>query len=308
MPERFRFLIDETSLTSASDATPVALNGVFDMLADHIESLRAHTVGKLSDIWNQTIGEHSLADWLFDPSLGLERVAATALSVALDRTPDWDKSWDSSELATAVMIDGVSQEAASVSAAVREMREKRATACISASPSRAGRLPVDDAEGSVDLHFTTSAFDALSFFRELPEIENFDEDAYFENARFAFPNLRFVRERTRFKYFDESYDTVRAKVTAHLAILNDEAQTILKTKDHADVKVGRFGSLGISASGESSQTKADKSAMRQREVTVDGSTVICDWHTKIRPHIDRIYFNGTSSDRVVVGVFRDHLD
>ena len=44
--------------------------------------------------------------------------------------------------------------------------------------------------------------------RDLPEVEDLGEDEYFKNAAHAFPELLFVRSRTRFSAFDEPYLTM----------------------------------------------------------------------------------------------------
>ncbi len=47
--------------------------------------------------------------------------------------------------------------------------------------------------------------------------------------------------------------------------------------------------------------------MRQRRITFGGGEITLDWHTKLRPHLDRIYFSATARPYVVVGVFHKHL-
>jgi hypothetical protein len=207
-----------------------------------------------------------------------------------------------------VDIAGQPREAISVSAAARETCAGRATGCLSARPSHSGLLHVVTDQYVNHLHFIGEKGDVLKFFRDVPEVEDLDEDSYFQNAKFAFPNVIFARDQTRFGNFDESYKTIRSKVTLHLSVISDHARNILTAAEPAGIKETRFGSHGVEASGESAQTKADQRAIRQREVRVVGQSVLCDWHTKIRRHIDRIYFNATSLKLVVVGVFRDHLD
>ncbi len=48
--------------------------------------------------------------------------------------------------------------------------------------------------------------------------------------------------------------------------------------------------------------------MRQRKVLYEGREVNLTWHTKIRSHLDRIYFTATAGPYVIVGVFHKHLD
>lgn len=306
--ERFRFLIDEAGLRLFTDSKPDELNSALERLVEIIQEVRAHPIGKLSSVWEEQIGQHPLYDWLFDHTLGIDRDVAGALQVALSRTPDWDTLWGTAGISVEVAIGATKEVAFSVAAAARETRARRATACLSPHLSRSGRLSVIAADGPTGVHFVCEPAHVRAFFRDVPETEDLDEDGYFENAPFAFPNLHFVRDRTRFNNFEERYETVRPRVTAHLAVLNDHAKAILCLPDGPAAKIGMFGSHGVEASGESPKTRHDQDAMNQRDVHVDGEVVVCNWHTKIRRHLDRIYFNATSHDRVIIGVFHRHLD
>ena len=308
MPERFRFLIDEGSLSEVALEGAERLSEAFESLVAIVQETREHGVGKHTSVWEAQLGGHRLYEWLFENARGIDREVATALQIALDRSPDWDAAWPPSGLPEEVEISGVAQKAISVSAAIRETRQGHAVGCLSCRASRSGRLPVLMDGLSTDVHFISLSGDVLAFFRDVPEIEDLDEDAYFANARYAFPRVRFVRDRTHFRHFEESYKSIRRRVTAHLSVINDHGRSVLDSAEPASAKQARFGSYGINASGESAQTRADKKAMKQREVSVGDRVIVCDWHTKLRPHIDRIYFNATSTTTVVVGAFRDHLD
>lgn len=313
MAEQLRFLIDEDTLhppqhtghEAASD--PVQLAEGFERLVETVQVVGGHTVGKLSAIWEYTLGDHVLAEWLFNPSLGIDRLVAQALIAALGRMPDWDGAIDRQGLSATVAINGDLCDATSVAAAMGETAAARATACLSASPTRRGPKFVETQEASALVHFITEHSDMLLFFREIPEIENLSEVAFFANARFAFPDIRFVPQKTDFGKFDEPYLSIRPKVSSHLAILNDHAKVVLSSTETAAEKSTRLGALGVVASGENSNTKSNRKAMAERDVEVDGRSISCDWHTKIRPHLDRIYFNATSHDAVIVGIFSRHL-
>lgn len=310
MPERFRFLVDETALREAASGGVGDACRAFEHLVAIVDGVRSHSVGKLSQIWEEQIGPYPLYEWLFNQELGMDRDTARACQVVLDRTPDWDAAWESCGLPVTVSLPNGALGGISVAAAARATQAGHATGCLSPLEPRSGGLPVAYEEGVVvTIHFIAALpSDALRFFRSIPATESMDERAYFENARFAFPDLVFVRARTIFSNFDEAYDTIRDKVTEHLGVLNDHARRILGAAVTAQVKQAQFGALGIEASGENGNTRRHTSAMRQREVTVGDRTVACDWHTKLRRHVDRIYFNATSLDGVVVGVFHRHLD
>jgi hypothetical protein len=283
------------------------LEASFERLVEIVQIVGGHDIRILSDIWGHPIGDHLLSDWLFDPSLGLDRTVTLALQAALGRMPNWDGILDRQGLSDEVAIDGELRDAISVSAAMAEMAASRAVACLSALPMRRGPKWVEAPGAAAFVHFITDLSDMLNFFREIPEIENLDEKAFLANAEFAFPGIYFVRDKVDFGKFDETYASIRLKVSSHLAVLNDHAKEVLCSGDTAAQKALRLKALGVVASGENSTTKGNRKAIAERNVEVDGCVITCDWHTKVRPHLDRIYFNATSHKSVVVGIFSSHL-
>jgi len=302
-----RFLIDESSLREPMGD----LDETFERALSRIRAGRAGGVGKLSLIWEEVIQGHTLAEWLFDKQLGVDPVVAQALRIALDRSVDWDEVLDTSHLPLDVKIDGVAKSAWSVGAAASFTQRGIAMGCVAlAGPLGQKKIAPEGtkANAPVDLWFVGDDATALAFFREIPEVEDLDEDRFFANAKQAFPRVRFFRERTRFAAFDEEYRTIRRKVTRHLAVLNDHAADIFKRRPEPKDIQAELAARGVEASGESSNTKGDARAMRQRKIAFDGGQVTLDWHTKLRPHLDRIYFSATARPYVVVGVFHRHLD
>lgn len=302
-PHGLRFLVDESGFQGAK----APLDAAFELLVDRIEASRIHGVGKYSEVWHELVCGRPLFEWLYQPELGVDRVVAEALQIALNRSPNWDEQLDTRGVPLEVTINGVAQTALSVAMAAKSTLAKSATGCISPDEHRVGPLEVGTDGAQVTVHFVGGMFEVLQFFRAVPEIEEVDEETYFAIAAHAFPNIYFVRERTKFSALDEDFDTVRAKVTLHLGVLNDHARHIFHERQDPRIIETVLGAYGVSASGESGNTKANASAMREREVLFNGKRVVCEWHTKLRPHIDRIYFNATSAERVIVGVFRKHL-
>lgn len=99
----------------------------------------------------------------------------------------------------------------------------------------------------------------------------------------------------------------------HLGALNDEFLTQYKLAAASgrisDVEA-HFGSLGVGGvSMESVKTRRNAAAMRMRDVEFEDRVVRCEWHTKIKPNIDRIHFAfGDDLDgRLLIGIFVDHL-
>lgn len=71
-----------------------------------------------------------------------------------------------------------------------------------------------------------------------------------------------------------------------------------------------FSSRGVGGiSRESVKTRKNADAIRLREVEFNGGRVMCEWHTKLNPQIDRIHFAFGSEfkDKILIGIFVDHL-
>jgi hypothetical protein len=302
-----KFLIDESSLREPLGDVHTAL----EIAHSRILAVRGDGVGKLSLIWEELIEGYTLAEWLFNKELGLDPLVAQALRIALDRSPNWDDVLDTTDLPLEVSINGVQKAAWSVGAAATFTQRSTALGCVALVGQLGPRtisLNLNGSNEQVEVWFVGDETTALGFFRELPEVEDLDEDGFFENAQRAFPRIQFFRERTRFGAFDEEYRTIRLKVGHHFAVLNDHAADIFKRKLEPREIQAELGARGVEASGESPNTKADARAMRQRKICFDGGEITLDWHTKVRSHLDRIYFSATAKPYVIVGVFHKHLD
>jgi hypothetical protein len=153
----------------------------------------------------------------------------------------------------------------------------------------------------------------LAFYREAPEIGDYDELAYFNHANRAFPNLFFkpniVAECRR---FSQTYTLIRVELTEALGALNDLLPTL--RKQYLDLRViqKEFAvRSGYEISPDSPKTHKNRSAMRERDIVVRGIRLRCEWHLKLKPHIDRIHFHFGNPDieegRIIVGILCDHL-
>ena len=286
-----RLVVDELDFHASNSSEVIVL---FEMLVDRLQICRRSGIAKSSRIWETSVAGKLVSEWIF--GAGLDRDTTKAMLIALERCPDWD-----------VNIDEALSLFDSKTYVAWNLTQGRALGCI--SPKFAGTFGVNLEGLAIEVQYVGNEKDLLTFHRKIAEIENLDEEAYFRNAVFAFPELYFVRDRTKFNRFDEKYQTVRAIVTVHLSVLNDHAKRILSSGSPASTQIAEFGSSGVEVSGENGNTRANKAAMKQREVTVNNKRVVCDWHTKLRPHMDRIYFNATTEKGfVVVGIFHSHLD
>lgn len=100
-------------------------------------------------------------------------------------------------------------------------------------------------------------------------------------------------------------DNLKALVL-HLGVLNDHARRIWSEEPTTPGRQARLGALDVLASPESSQTRKNSKAMQRREFNFSQNSVQCEWHTKLRPNINRVYF-AVSDDGVYVGTIVDHL-
>ncbi|WP_157497489.1 hypothetical protein [Leifsonia sp. Leaf264] len=96
------------------------------------------------------------------------------------------------------------------------------------------------------------------------------------------------------------------KLVQHLGVLNDQAPAIWAENTETIDRQSALGSFGITASPEGSNTRRNTRKMRMRDFTIDDTLVRCEWHTKLRPNINRVYF-AVKEAEVYVGVIIDHL-
>ncbi len=141
------------------------------------------------------------------------------------------------------------------------------------------------------------------------------EEVIWSYSDIMWSNLYFVKENVEFKNFDLHYRNAVEIVVRHLSYLNDFSQD--HKQNDPDNFIGEAGSQGVDLSPESPNTHKNKDAMKERWVSIGGESVLCEWHTKLQPQIDRIHFNIGSSlshsvsnitkGKVVIGIFTDHL-
>jgi hypothetical protein len=136
-----------------------------------------------------------------------------------------------------------------------------------------------------------------------------DEDSFFATMPKAFPKL-FLVPGLSFRSFTDGYEGSIGLVCEHLSFLNDEFLALAEecNWDYAAI----LARASVAMSDESPNTKANKRAMRQREIKIGDKIVCCTLHTKLKPTRGRIHFHppvvGLANDRVIIGIFTDHLD
>ena len=229
----------------------------------------------------------------------------------VDKCSEWDAGYPRCDEAE---INGKARQSAwSVCFAVTAIISGHGVAClVFPGLKQRGFLEVGSDIGQCEVFFFASVKEMVSFWRGLYELENVPEQEFFNSADRAFPNLIFHPDLA-FRRFEGSYLELREMVVLHLGELNDRFLEEYRSASAAgrvsDIE-SYFGSRGVGGvSRESVRTHKNVGAMRMREVEFNGRRVMCEWHTKLKPQVDRIHFAFGSDfgDMILIGIFVDHL-
>ena len=171
-------------------------------------------------------------------------------------------------------------------------------------------LRLSDAKRS-SLEFRVES--SLHYRRQI-DTENVSEDRFIEVCANAFPNLFFVPDlKKQFRRFHSPYADLRPLLIRDLAGLNDHFQRIFRENNGSPFETSRRMAplCNVNVSREGPGTHANSNAMKAREIVVQGTVITCEWHSKLHPNIDRIYFHPgkpeLANNRIIVGIFADHL-
>lgn len=96
------------------------------------------------------------------------------------------------------------------------------------------------------------------------------------------------------------------ELVKHLGVLNDHAAAIWKSSTQANERRQELAASGVEASPESTKTHKAAKAMAARWFKFGSDDHLCEWHTKLKPNTDRVYF-AVENDQVFVGSIIDHL-
>jgi hypothetical protein len=313
-----RFFLEETSFELPLNLEPAVLEQHLEAL---VKLVRArHDEGDDVFRWSKLLEEVEvrpgtlLCDLVYQQieQLPVDRDLRLTLQQVFNRCVQWDDRLDPVP-DPRVEIDGAACVAPTVSVVHSLLSSEHGAACLSLGvrADRSGVRPVRAGETTHNIHFLTHDAELPIFYRTLFEIEDLDPDAYMENAARAFPAIVFAPGlASQFSKFQTPYPDIRPDVTKHLAVLNDHFQRVHRErKDKTSEAIGEYG---IDASLERGKTHKNKDAMKQRTVVIDGHPVVCEWHTKIKRHTDRIHFDpgdpNVAGGRLIVGLFKDHFD
>ncbi|MFJ2549949.1 hypothetical protein ACIOVF_26275 [Pseudomonas sp. NPDC087612] len=132
-----------------------------------------------------------------------------------------------------------------------------------------------------------------------------------------FPNVHFHADIDSLKRMGLSYRDHTETIIDHLSYLNDHA-TIDFSNDLPAHIIQLAASKGIDISPESPNTHANAQAMSRRKIDINGTPLVCEWHSKITYNKGRIHFHArpsthhenilkVSKSKVIVGIIAEHL-
>lgn len=308
--DQIRVVIDETSF-DFRDLTFSQLDLFLDQFNDALQDLRRDgSAAWKPPMFAETpcLDEHELYNYLL---LNADRDVMLRFFSLLDKAVEWDPGYPACD---EVQWPGAEPVMAlSLSFATTAAVSRHGVACLVFPGSqRRGFLEVASVIGHSELFFFAMAAEIVHFWRRLYELENLAEPAFFELAGRAFPNLIF-HPRLTFRRFQGSYRDRRNQVVLHLGGLNDHFLTEYQAASEAglvsdvEARLAAYGVGGVSM--ESVRTHRNTKAMHMREVDFNGIKVSCEWHTKLRPEVDRIHFafGDSFGDKILIGIFVDHL-
>jgi hypothetical protein len=307
-----RYVVDENGWSLPNEA---GLTSALDQFVDLISRCREEggDIAKSGFLdYVELLPGRDLWSVLSDATV--DRDLRVAVQQALSRCVLWEDRYDLPDPVMA-SIGGAVSEAWSVSwAHARAGRREACALVVLDGTPRQGRKEVARGDDVRALHFVATSRERLAFLRELSEVENLQPDGYMELAPLAFPDLCFAEGlAAQCGRFSRRFDDVRATLTQHLAALNDEFQAIMRAHHGlpSEVQTAFRAKTGVDSSPESPNTKADAKAWGERRIAFGGKETWCEWHTKLEPHRDRIYFHpgnsSTAGGRLIVGIFHLHL-
>ncbi|PNH95348.1 hypothetical protein [Vibrio diazotrophicus] len=183
--------------------------------------------------------------------------------------------------------------------------------------------------GQFDIIYVNTSQGHVKFWREnaLSIIRDTEANLQLLSSH-AFPNLYFYEDVwSGISSFDGGYAAVRHDLKRHLSVLNDYGAWIFTTSPPAlspedtcelilnaeptnELIQRRFQGKGLDVSPEKPNVKAHNTCRKAREISINGNTFYCEWHTKLELHKNRIHVYKPVQDadnKLIVGIFHEHL-
>lgn len=300
-----RFIVDETSVTGRA----LESNDTMEALADLVEEMElirenADEIAIISGYgidWDEpdtsALSSHHARDvW----ELRGQALRLLDKCTILDEDPSF-------VVDPAVLVAGDARESFGLAAAYER---RRAGAGVGVLLVGECESPLGMSREGADLCPVPAVWDrdsGATFYQGVIRDEARNDDDFFAFAPLAFPRTRFV-PALRFNRFDGTFRDMLPEVVRHLGILDHDFINAYRANNgRSDLVAER---LRLNISMESPNTRRVARLMRLREVEFDGKPYLCEWHSKIEPHRNRIHLAIAQDDGeevVLVGIFVDHL-
>ncbi len=300
-----RHIIDETALGFTGAGSASEVNENLKSFLALLEELRsAERPVEIVSGWGNIVTTLGLDVASLLTSDIIERDERIRLLGFLGKASPWD---DVADVAVDddVAIDGEPYKSFGISFAVSILASQRAACVLTLDHTghRDWREVQVGSDAPQTVYFLVDVADCHVPHRAVFGIEDVPEDRFFDVASQAFPNLRFA-SGLRFNRFVGGY-SVRDDVVRHLGVLNDDFMGAYRDENGNSEAVS--ARIGIDVSIEGSTRQSEKN-MSKRDIVFDEKTLRCEWHSKLRPEINRIhFFPGYQGESVVIGLFVDHL-
>ncbi len=170
-----------------------------------------------------------------------------------------------------------------------------------------------------DLHHTVNNIcDSVDIFKSKIIIDHLDYNFAFNYKHLFWPNCYFhIGTTNRFNNLSVSEAQYLPLLFKHLDFLDQEAKALYKLYPEPSRFIAEANAQGIDLSPESPKTHGNTKAMSERNIIVDESPILCEWHTKLTPTEGRVHFNlnlnepekisETVKGRVIIGIYAEHL-
>lgn len=318
-----RFVLDESSWASATEAGADALTHAVDQLLERLDVARerGEGVAKHMDYYETELGHGvQLFSVLFedDYPVKFDRDDVERLRLALDRVIEFD---DSELVEYDAEIEGSVRFAPGVvwSHACCSQQCQIAVLPLPLGKVPHGRVPVTVAGDTIDIAFVTEEAQHVEFFRSVIELENADEMMFERVAPSAFPALEWADNVWQgLGDFSRPYIAIRRELIRGLGGLNDHGAICFHQflgGDQSQLPNVLSAKIGCETSDENGRTKAYRPSQLDRTRRHLGTDKVFWWHVKLRRPADRIYFlyespptgsHPLEHGRIVVGLFKDH--
>jgi hypothetical protein len=305
------FVVDESGF-EFQDEGPEALERTlmeFLSLLDYANKTEKGVLRWSEIFFVKSHGGRMLHELLFQLNI-LDRDVRLLFGHQLDKVPCWDDDHSLQPSFNFAVGQSELSLAPAVGLCVAAQDRNHGMACLTTDQAqRRGSLEVvSQAEQSSRVHFLVEAQDAPAFWRSVVVLEDLDALGLQAISRLAFPRLEFS-EMTwpRIDRFEGKFRDVRQQLIRDLSGLNDYAIEIWhEFVDPARIKAEMSARSHVNISRESPNTHQNAKAMAERTVNFRGTDCVCEWHTKLEGHRNRIHFD--VRDRyVLVGIFDRHL-